>query len=264
MWDAHEYLRFADQRTRPSRDLAERVDVCHSKRIVDLGCGPGNSTAVLAGRWPESEVVGVDNSPQMIAAARKTDPSRQWVVEDIAAWVSAEGNQFDIVFSNAAIQWVDDHATLLPQLLKRVAPGGALAIQMPANPDGPAYRAMRAVACSQAWKSHFPAGCVCEWHVHDLPFYYDVLAPQAAQLDFWETEYVHIMESAEAIAQWYKATGLRPFLEQLPTDAQQQRFLADFTQQIARVYPPRQDGNVLFPFRRLFLIAYRSEEKVAS
>jgi trans-aconitate 2-methyltransferase len=255
-WDAAEYLRFSDQRTRPCRDLADRVESAAPATIIDLGCGPGNSTAVLAARWPSSAISGLDSSPEMIAAARASDPSRDWRIGEIASWAAAEGETYDVVFSNAAIQWVEDHATTLPNLMRRVAPGGALAIQMPGNLDAPAHRFMRELAASPEWLVRFPPGGVRPWHVHDLPFYYDVLAPHAAALDLWQTEYLHVMEDAEAIVHWYKGTGLRPYLDHLHTDAQKDAFLSAYTDRIRGACPPRADGRVLFPFRRLFLIAY--------
>jgi trans-aconitate 2-methyltransferase len=251
-WDAKQYLRFNDERTRPCRELAA------PERVMDLGCGPGNSAAVLAERWPKSELTGLDSSPEMIAAARQANPNPRWRVGDIAAWADESGPASDVVFSNAALQWVDDHATLLPKLLARVAPGGALAVQMPGNFDAPAHCLMRELAASPAWRDHFPADGVHEWHVRDLPSYYDILAPVAAAVDFWQTEYQHIMADAAAIVEWYKGTGLRPFLEALANDRQRAGFTAQYLERLQRAYPARKDGRVLFPFRRLFLIAYRA------
>ena len=203
-------------------------------RVIDLGCGPGNSTAVLAERWPKAELTGLDSSPEMIAAARRADPRLAWRVGDIAAWANENGQTYDIVFSNAALQWVDDHAAVFPKLLTRVAPGGALAIQMPGNFDAPAHRIMRELAASPAWRDRFPTGGVREWHVHDLATYYDILAPIAAAVDIWQTEYLHIMADAAAIVEWYKGTGLRPFLDALANDEQR----AEFTRAISSAHSP--------------------------
>lgn len=256
-WDAKQYLRFNDQRTRPCRELAARVAIEAPERVIDLGCGPGNSTAVLAERWPESELTGLDSSPEMIAAAQKAYPHRNWRIGDIAAWASQNDHTYDVVFSNAAFQWVDDHPAIFPKLLARVAVGGALAIQMPANFDAPAARTMRELAASQAWRSHFPADSIRVWHVHDLAAYHDILAPIAAEVDFWQTEYLHVMENAAAIVEWYKGTGLRPFLDALANDQERVDFTAQYLERIERAYPVRKDGRVIFPFRRLFLIAYQ-------
>jgi trans-aconitate 2-methyltransferase len=253
-WNAGQYLRFADERTRPCRDLAAAVALEAPRRIVDLGCGPGNSTAVLAARWPEAEVHGVDNSEAMLVAARKDAPDRTWILGDIATWTADA--PFDLVFSNAALQWVPDHEAAYPRLLAQVAPGGALAVQVPCNFDAEAHQAMRAVAARPAWQPHFTGG-IREWHVHPTSFYYDVLAPHAARLDIWVTEYQHVMSSPAAIVEWYKGTGLRPFLDPLPDAAARQRFLDEYLEAITAAYPVRPDGRVLFPFRRLFVVAYR-------
>ena len=256
-WDAKQYLRFNDQRTRPCRELAARIAIETPGRAIDLGCGPGNSTSVLAERWPESKLTGLDSSPEMIAAARKAHPDWNWRTGRIADWAGENDQAYNIVFSNAALQWVDDHAAIFPKLLARVAAGGALAIQMPANFDAPAHRIMREIATSQAWRKHFPAAGVREWHVHDLAAYHDILAPIAGAVDFWQTEYLHIMADAAAIVEWYKGTGLRPFLDALANDRQKADFTSQYLEEIARAYPVRKDGRLIFPFRRLFLIAYQ-------
>jgi len=253
-WNADQYLRFADQRTRPCRDLAAAVALDGPKRIVDLGCGPGNSTAVLAARWPEAEVEGIDSSAEMIAAARRAVPAGKWTVGDIAAWTAPE--PVDLVFSNAALHWVPDHAGLYPRLLAQVAPGGALAVQVPINLDAPAHQAMRELAGGPAWRGFFPQR-VREWHVFPREVYYDFLAKQASHIDLWETEYLHVLDGTEAIVEWYKGTGLRPFLDVLPGEGERGRFLADYGEALRPFYPAQADGKVLFPFKRLFLIAYR-------
>lgn len=254
-WDAKQYLRFEEQRTRPCRDLADRIAVAQPNTIIDLGCGPGNSTAVLAARWPAGTICGIDSSPEMITAARATCPTREYRVGEIGAWAAGAGESYDVVFSNAALQWVGDHALVLPQLMKHVSGGGAFAFQVPGNYDAPAHQMMRSLAQSDAWRKRFADG-VREWHVHDLPAYYDMLSPCAASLDLWATEYIHVMDDAAAIVQWYKGTGLRPFLDALPTAAEKESFETEYTAQIRNAYSPQSDGRVLFPFRRLFVIAY--------
>jgi trans-aconitate 2-methyltransferase len=258
-WSATQYLKFGDERTRPSRDLAARIEGVNVRRVVDLGCGPGNSTAVLAERWPHAEITGLDNSPRMIEAARLAYPGWRCVESDIGQWArgaSGGGERFDVIFSNAALQWVPDHAVLLPQLMAMVAPGGALAFQIPAQ-DSPAHRLMRTMAGSDLWRDSLPAGRVVEWHSHQPAFYYDVLAPHASRLDLWETEYVHVMDDAAAIVEWYRGTGLRPYLDALNTEAERERFAGQYLEGIPELYPRRGNGRVLFPFRRVFMIASR-------
>ena len=149
-WNAEQYLRFDDERTRPCRELAARIAIAAPDRVIDLGCGPGNSTTALAERWPKAELSGLDSSPEMIDAARRANPRLAWSVADIAAWSKGDGPTYDVVFSNAALQWVDDHAAVFPKLLNHVSPGGALAIQMPGNFNSPAHRIMRELARDSA------------------------------------------------------------------------------------------------------------------
>jgi trans-aconitate 2-methyltransferase len=255
-WDSEQYLRFEAERTLPCRDLAGRVEIASASGIIDLGCGPGNSTRIAAQRWPDAQITGLDSSADMIAAARKAIPKNQWIVGDIRQWAGDNDTPFDLVFSNAAMQWVDDHAAALPSLMRQVSGGGALAFQMPGNFDAPAHVAMREIAASAAWRAAFSAG-VREWHVHDLDFYYDVLAPHARRVDLWETEYIHVMSGPEVIVEWYKGTGLRPFLDALASDDQRRSFTAEYLEKIRAAYPSRKDGRTLFPFRRLFAVAYK-------
>lgn len=256
-WNPNQYLKFADERTQPCRDLAARIMLPGARRVIDLGCGPGNSTAVLRARWPDAEFTGLDSSAEMIERARREHPAQDWIAGDISAWAASLGEHFDVVFSNAALQWVDDHGALYPRLFSRVAPGGALAVQIPANIDALPHRLMRETAALPHWRNRFPAGAVHEWHHHEMDFYYDTLAPVAARLDLWATEYLHILPDAEAIVEWYRGTGLRPFLEILTSDAERKRFTDDYLASLQPHYPPRAAGGVLFPFRRIFLIAYQ-------
>jgi trans-aconitate 2-methyltransferase len=260
-WNAAAYLKFGDERTRPCRDLVARVEVALPRRVIDLGCGPGNSTAVLRARWPKAEVIGLDNSAEMLEKARTDDQARNdgqaalWVQGDIARWTIEEGERFDVVFSNAALQWVPDHAALFPRLFGRVATGGALAVQLPAYSDQPGQRLIREIARSTKWQARFTKVPV-DWRTESVGFYYDVLAPLAARLELWETEYVHVVEGTQAVVEWYRATGLRPFLQALGTEGDRAEFVAEYHAALEPHYRPQKDGRVLFPFRRLFVVAY--------
>jgi trans-aconitate 2-methyltransferase len=254
-WSAGQYLRFADERTQPCRDLASRIAVADVRRVIDLGCGPGNSTEVLAARWPSAAISGSDNSAEMLKAARESHPDWDWQHADIADWAEGSGEPYDVVFSNAALHWVPAHDVVLPKLLSRVAQGGALAVQMPAY-DSPAHRVSRELALTARWKHRFPNGVAGDWHAHEVDFYYDVVAPHASRVDLWETSYQHVMESRSGIVEWYKGTGLRPFLAALPDPVERDRFLAEYLHGLEEVYPTRANGRVLFPFRRIFFIAY--------
>ena len=248
-WNAGQYLKFVEERTRPCRDLVAAIRPKQVRRIIDLGCGPGNSTMVLADRWPDAEVTGLDNAASMIDTARHEYPRQRWVVREIADWAANADEQFDLVFSNAALHWVDDHTWLYPRLVQHLLPGGALAVQIPADFDALPHQFMRELAPAEVK--------VKEWHSHDPGFYYDVLSGHAATVDIWETVYQHVLPNADAIVEWYKGTGLRPFLEAISDESRREQFLSDFHQRVRQAYTPHADAKVLFPFRRLFVIAYR-------
>jgi len=253
-WNAARYLAFAGERTRAAHDLAARINVVSPSRIIDLGCGPGNSTAVLAEHWPEAEITGVDSSHEMLAAARAAHPAIHWLEDDISRWAASVADRFDVVFSNAALQWVPDHAALLPRLLTRVAPGGALAFQVPASSDFPAQRLIRELAAAPEWSPRFSAK-PRDWHSEPPGFYYDAVASGSARVDLWQSDYFHVMDGPEAIVEWYRGTGLRPFLDALaPGD--RERFATEYLEALRPYYPPQSDGRILFPFRRLFVVSY--------
>lgn len=251
-WDSQQYLRFEAQRTQPCRDLVRRIPLEAPAAIVDLGCGPGNSTAELRDRWPDAKITGVDNSAPMLDRARADHPGIEWINADIGAWTPA--GPVDLIFSNAALQWVPRHRQVFPHLLGHVAPGGFLAVQMPANIDALPHRLMQELAASPDWQDYFPHQ-VREWDTREASDYYDILAPHSNTLDIWMTTYLHVLPDAAAVVEWYKGTGLRPWLDALPGEAERERFIADYAARVARYYHPRPDGKVLFPFERLFLLA---------
>jgi trans-aconitate 2-methyltransferase len=254
-WDANLYLRFARERTQPAIDLISRIALPEPKRIVDLGCGPGNSTAMLRERWPAAEVTGLDNSREMIVAASQAHPDWIWIAHDIATWKAAA--PFDLVFSNAALHWVPNHRELMPRLLMQAgSQEGVLAVQMPAHFQSPVHELMLEIAHNGAWR-HEMLAAVQAIKVERPAFYYDVLQPHVSKLDLWETEYIHLMDSPAAILEWMRGTGLRPFLEALNSAQQKCRFEQLFLAGLKTAYPPQKDGRILFPFRRLFLVAYR-------
>ena len=255
-WNPDQYLRFAEARTRPCRELAARIALAGPQRIVDLGCGPGNSTEVLAERFPGAALSGIDSSPDMIAQARKSGAHAEWSVGDITGFAAESAPPFDLVFSNAAFQWVLSHETLIPSLMRRVAKGGALAFQVPANREAPPHEAARQLAASARWRAQFPKPAR-EWDVRPPEVYYDLLAPLSGRVDLWFTDYIQVMPDAAAIVEWYKGSGLRPYLDALPDEAAHADFLADYGALIAAAHPARPDGRVLFPFRRMFCVAYR-------
>lgn len=260
-WDPAQYAQFAAERARPCRDLIAAIQLASPQRIVDLGCGPGNSATVLAERWPDAEITGIDTSAEMIEAAKAANARVQFMQQDVTAWAGqaapvAQSGEPDLIFSNAALQWVPDHDKLMPQLMQRVAPGGALALQMPSDGDAPAHVAARELADSSEWHAEFAVN-VDRWRVAPADFYYDTLAPHAARLDIWTTEYAHMLPSLESIVEWYRGSSLRPYLNALRTLSARNKFLAQYTERLRAAYPVRTGGKVLLPFRRLFVVAYR-------
>ncbi|MEX2169078.1 MAG: methyltransferase domain-containing protein [Pirellulales bacterium] len=263
-WNPSLYLKFGAERTRPAGDLVARIDVPKPRRVIDLGCGPGNSTAILRARWPSAETTGLDSDAAMLAAAAKSDPEVRWVQGDAANWEPTE--LYDVVFSNAMLQWLPNHAAVVPRLFGAVAPNGALAVQIPAHLESALHLHILEVANEPEWREDTRAarGAIGS---HDPGFYYDLLCPLGERIDLWETEYDHVMNGPEDILTWIRGTGLRPFLNALASEQERQRFESLLLERVAVSYPRRRDGRVLFPFRRLFLVAYRdgaTREFVAS
>jgi trans-aconitate 2-methyltransferase len=253
-WSARQYLKFEDERTRPPRDLLAQVPLQSARRVVDLGCGPGNSTELLIERYPNAEVVGLDSSPDMLRQARERLPRAVFMHADLKSWTPHEPT--DLLFANAVFQWVPDHNAVLPRLLEALPQGGVLALQMPDNTDEPALALMREVASTGPWAVTLATANAAR---DDLPrpsAYYDLLRPLCAHIDIWHIVYNHVMAGPEAIVEWFKGSALRPFLSALDGDMQAE-YLAAYRAAIARAYPPRFDGRVLLRFPRLFIVATR-------
>jgi trans-aconitate 2-methyltransferase len=228
-----------------------RIELPVPRRIVDLGCGPGNSTVLLRQRWPEAAITGLDSSADMLDAARRDHPGIEFVAGDIAGWSPTE--PYDLVFSNAALQWVGDHERLLPRLIDMVAPDGILAVQMPRNHDFATHALMRQVAAESPWRDRL-AGARDPSPVRPPEFYYDCLALKSRRIVLWETNYIQIMDGIDAIIAWLHGTGLRPFLARLD-EPEQKLFLDRYAALLAGAFPARSDGKVLLPYPRLFFIA---------
>jgi trans-aconitate 2-methyltransferase len=251
-WDPKTYLAFADERTRPAAELLARVPVEAPERVVDLGCGPGNSTALLADRWPDAHIEGIDSSPEMIRQARESGVKAEWSVADIADWTASA--PYDVVYSNAALHWVGDQASLLPRLMRSVRPGGALAFQVPLNFDMPSHVLMREVAREGSWAAKLRD--VRNIVLMSAEQSFDILEPYAKALDIWETEYLQVMEGPDAVYRWVSGTGLRPFVQALD-GAERDGFVEAYKARLNAAYPMRDSGKTLFPFRRLFVVARR-------
>jgi trans-aconitate 2-methyltransferase len=254
-WDAEHYLRFADARTLPAIDLLSRITLADTRHVVDLGCGPGNSTLPLKGRWPAAAVTGVDSSGELLTAARRDHPGIAFEQADIASWAAVE--PCNVVFANASLQWVGDHQRLMPRLFDQIAPDGVLAVQMPRNHDFATHRLMRQVAAEGEWRDRL-IGARDPSPVRPPEFYYDLLAPRAAAFTIWETNYIQIMDGVQAIIAWLHGTGLRPFLTRL-TEAERPIFLDRYAALLAEAYPAQADGKILLPYPRLFFIATKPQ-----
>jgi trans-aconitate 2-methyltransferase len=253
-WSAGQYLKFEDERTRPPRDLLAQVPLDRPRRVVDIGCGPGNSTELLIERFPQSEVIGLDTSPDMLRQARGRLPGRTFIQADISSWMPDA--ETDLLFGNAVFQWVPEHTAVLRRLASGLPESGVLAVQMPDNTGEPALALMRKVAAEGSWSGN---RALTDAGRSDLPTpggYYDLLKPVCRHVDVWHINYNHVLADAEAIVEWFKGSALRPYLNALDEQAQK-KFLAAYTAEISQAYPARFDGKVLLRFPRLFIVAIR-------
>lgn len=259
-WNPDQYQRFAEQRLRPALDLMARIPDIAPQHIVDLGCGTGKITARLAKRWPLAKVVGVDRSQPMIERAqdRHQDLSNpvQWQLRDISDWLEETKEPVaDLLFSNAALHWLPEHATLFPALMSRLKPDGILAVQLPDNFRSQANEILRNVAASGPWAGQL-AHDLYRIPVQSPDFYYRCISAHARTVDIWSTDYLHVLEGENAVLEWLKGTTLTT-VKRLLSGRQDwlDSFEEAFGASLARAYPPEADGRTLFGFKRLFIIA---------
>jgi trans-aconitate 2-methyltransferase len=253
-WSARQYLKFEDERTRPPRDLLAQVPLPHPRRAVDLGCGPGNSTELLIARYPQAEVVGLDSSPDMLRKARERLPRCTFLQADIADWVPKPGT--DLLFANAALQWIPDHPQVMRRLLEALPRGGVLAVQMPDNTREPSHVLQREVAAAGSWAGNPDMVAAPRADLPSPEVYYDLLGPLCTHIDIWHVVYDHVLTSPQAIVEWFKGSALQPYLSPLNA-AEREQFLAAYAQKIAAAYRPLADGKVMLKFPRLFIVAMR-------
>jgi trans-aconitate 2-methyltransferase len=253
-WNARQYLKFEDERTRPARDLLAQVPLARARMAVDLGCGPGNSTELLVDRYPEATVTGLDSSKDMLRKARERLPGCVFIEADLATWTPQE--PVDLMFANAVFQWVPNHQIAMRRLVETLPQGGVLAAQMPDNTREPSHVLMQELANRKSWADN---SSLAEAARDDLPSpeaYYDLLKPICRHVEIWHTIYNHVMAGPNAIVEWFQGSALRPFLSALDPQAADE-FLAEYTAEIARHYTARLDGQMLLRFPRLFVVATR-------
>lgn len=260
VWDANLYLKFADARMRPALDLMGRLDPANAARpghaIYDLGCGAGNISRILAERFPDVPVVGIDSSEQMLEKARsQTGDKRVSFAKGDLAHFKPDAPP-SVLYSNAAYQWLPGHIDMFPGLMKLLPSGGQLAIQMPRNHEAPSHALMHAAAKAGPWRDKL-AGIGGIARVEEPGRYFDVLKPLSSDLEVWETIYQQVLTGKDPVAQYTSSTGLRPFLEAL-AEPERTQFYETYARLIAEAYPTRPDGITLFPFRRLFIVARRA------
>ncbi|WUS97420.1 trans-aconitate 2-methyltransferase [Streptomyces sp. NBC_00708] len=259
VWDPQQYLRHADHRTRPFHDLLARIpDPPGAPRIADLGCGVGNVTALLAGRWPHARVTGYDNSPQMLERARAhATELLDFAEADAATWTPSQ--PYGLIVSNALLQWVPGHARRFPDWLDALLPGGTLALQVPGNFDQPSHVLMRELAGSPRWRSRLGGLLRHADAVLSPAGYLDALTGPGTTADVWETTYLHLLPGEDPVLDWVKGTGLRPVLTALADDEEARgAFLAEYRDLLRTAYPRGPHGTV-FPFRRIFAVAHREK-----
>lgn len=260
-WNPDLYRRYEDERTRPAQDLLARVPLERAARVVDLGCGPGNSTELLVRRFATAQVTGTDNSEAMLASARQRLPQLRFELSDIARWTpdAAQGGAPDLIYANAALQWVPDHETLIPRLFAALAPGGVLAVQMPDNRQEPSHALMRLIAADGPWADRLVPIAKTRAVIQTHTDYYNWLRPASDRLEIWQTTFVHPLKGVDAVVDWFRGSALLPFLAPL-AEPERRAFLARYRDELADAYSVEPDGQVLFLYPRLFVLAHKAAD----
>lgn len=251
-WNPELYLKFKKERTQPSRDLAARLEGSPQKAL-DVGCGPGNSTRVVADRFPGAKVTGIDFSPNMVEAARKEHPELEFFQCDVSEPLDCLPHDFDLVFSNACLQWVPDHPNLLPRLMGLLKPGGTLAVQIPMNFEEPIHRIIQKTVSLPQWRERIPYHR--DFYTLKQEEYFDLLTEISSDFTLWTTTYLHRMPSHQAIMDWYSSTGLKPYLDAAVDGEARQGFYDEVFRQVKEAYPIQKNGEIIFRFPRFFFLA---------
>ena len=254
-WNPEHYLKFRNERTQPSIDLVNRITPPFvPQNIIDIGCGPGNSIQVLLERWPQSKLVGIDNSLAMITKAKKDYPGQEWILSDVLSFTS--NIRFDLVFCSATIQWIPDHQYLFDKFFSLLSPCGIIAIQVPRFNIMTIGKIIQSVTSESRWKS-MTQECADLFTYHDSYYYYNLLSDKMKSIDMWETDYMHVLASHQEIIEWIESAGLKPYLNRIGDEADKHDFKQDILSGIKQHYSLQKNGKVLFPFKRLFFIGYK-------
>ncbi len=254
-WNPDLYLKFRSERTQPVLDLVNRIDIKNPRSIIDIGSGPGTSTEILAARWPEARITGIDSSEAMIREARAKYPGIEWRLADAASYHTSE--RFDIVFANAVIHWIPNHKELLPHLFGMTTEHGALAVQMPLTAEMKMAELIENAFRTVVRESDFDINSVI--HYHPVPFYLNALGSLSNRFNAWTTTYYHLMDSARAVYDMMRSTRMRPYLDRLKSEEQRSAFEAALLDAIEATYDKLSSGKIVFPFKRLFLLLYRNQ-----
>jgi trans-aconitate 2-methyltransferase len=249
-WNPAQYLKFASARARPAIDLLNQIDASDPSIVYDLGCGAGNITLLLEQRWPQARIIGVDDSQEMLAQAATRSDRIEWSLQSVANWNASQ--LADVIFSNATLHWIPQHEILFPRLANQLRRNGILAVQMPRNFDAPSHTLITETVLRGPWRSRLEP-LLMHNPVNTPQDYFAILQNQAASLDIWETEYLHVLEGKDPIKEWTKGTWLKRFLDALE-EPQKSEFEHDYAERVRLAYPPLPDGRTLFPFRRLFIV----------
>lgn len=253
-WNSNQYLKFKNERTQPAVDLANRIHLDNPQSIIDIGCGPGNSTEVLQRRFPNSKIIGIDSSAEMIAKAKSQHSDIDFICCDVNDLFCRQ-ERYDVVFSNACIQWIPNHYELIKNLMSLLNDNGVLAVQIPYNQNEPVQKIISKITRSKKWAECFKNPRQ-KYVLNFSEYYYDLLADVSNSFDMWQTTYFHKMKSYESILEWYRGTGLRPYLEEL-NEAQKADFESEFLHRVMQEYPVQANGDIIFKFPRLFFTAIR-------
>lgn len=253
-WNPALYLKFEGERARAARDLLAQVPLDAPAFGYDLGCGPGNSTELLRHRFPLAALVGLDTSEAMLAHARGRVPDARFVRESVDDFRPSDKPH--LLFANSVLQFTPDHEDLFPRLMSYLPPGGCLAVQMPDTAREAAHALMRMIAVDGPWRERLMPVVKSRAVISDAQDYYDWLQPHCARLDLWRTTYVHALDGAQGVVDWFAGSALRPFLNPL-NEKEREAFLASYRREIIKEYAPRADGRILLPYPRLFIVATR-------